>query len=224
MGRFKRFCLAVFAIAGLLCLLALWMPWVGPYTRGATALMTQTFYFRAVEALSGITILGLLVCLIRAIVSRRVDSILVTGDGGSQVTVTRAAIASQAIHIIEEDGTCYPDRVDVRAKRKGTVDLNIKLRPYVTVDVLKKGPQIYQDLLDGLSALCGDHVDTIDIEFLEAERAERVDAAEQQNVEATSEVTYNPADFAARLDGAQAQAPQLAAAGEDATDQSAQEV
>ena len=49
MGGFKRFCMFVFGLAGLLGVIALSLTWVGPWTSQASALMSLEYYFYAVE-------------------------------------------------------------------------------------------------------------------------------------------------------------------------------
>ena len=58
MNGFKRFCLIVFSLAGLLTLTALALPWVGPWTAQAKGLLANGIYFTVLEALFCITALG----------------------------------------------------------------------------------------------------------------------------------------------------------------------
>ena len=51
MNGFKRFCLIVFSLAGLLTLTALALPWVGPWTAQAKGLLANGIYFTALEVL-----------------------------------------------------------------------------------------------------------------------------------------------------------------------------
>lgn len=45
MGVFKRICLLVFGLAGLLSLVALALPWWGPWTEEARALLGVYWYY-----------------------------------------------------------------------------------------------------------------------------------------------------------------------------------
>lgn len=167
MGGFKRFLLIVFALAGGIALAALLLPWLGPWTRQATALLAIDWYDYVIEVCSLILGIGLVVSLIRGIFSRRADSIVVTSVDGGEVTVSRDAIASQAVHIIEEDGSCLADDVRVSAKRSGKVLVSARVLPHQTVDVTTKGPQLHQALMEGLAALCADKLKSVDLEFIE---------------------------------------------------------
>ena len=130
MGFFKRLCLFVFGLGGLLALAALVLPWFGPWTSEATALLGVDEYYVAVEALVLVTALGCLICLLRSIFKRNRKTVIVAKEGGDQITVTRDAIASQATHVIEEDGAYVAKRVSVWAKKRGHVRVAARWTPW----------------------------------------------------------------------------------------------
>ena len=170
MNGFKRFFLIVFSISGLLVLAALGLPWVGLWRAQATALLGNVIYLTAVEVLFGITAVGLVATLIRAIAARKNQkNILVTTVEGGQISVARDAIASQAAHIIEEDGTCTCVRVDVDARRRSNIKVKARVLPSTSVDVIAKGNELHERLAKGLAAVCGDNISSISIEFEEPE-------------------------------------------------------
>lgn len=168
MGFFKRLCLFVFGLAGLLALTALVLPWFGPWTSEATALLGVDEYYIAVEALVLVTALGCLVCLLRSIFKRNRKTVIVAKEGGDQITVTRDAIASQATHVIEEDGAYVAKRVSVWAKKRGHVRVAARVQPQMTVDTVAAGRDLHDRLVAGLTTVCGDNVDSVDLEFLNA--------------------------------------------------------
>lgn len=168
MGFFKRLCLFVFGLAGLLALTALVLPWFGPWTSEATALLGVDEYYIAVEALVLVTALGCLVCLLRSIFKRNRKTVIVAKEGGDQITVTRDAIASQATHVIEEDGAYAAKRVSVWAKKRGHVRVAARVQPQMTVDTVAAGRDLHDRLVAGLTTVCGDNVDSVDLEFLNA--------------------------------------------------------
>lgn len=168
MGFFKRLCLFVFGLAGLLALAALVLPWFGPWTSEATALLGVDEYYVAVEALVLVTALGCLICLLRSIFKRNRKIVIVAKEGGDQITVTRDAIASQATHVIEEDGAYVAKRVSVWAKKRGHVRVAARVQPQVTVDTVAAGKDLHDRLVAGLTTVCGDNVDSVDLEFLNA--------------------------------------------------------
>lgn len=168
MGFFKRLCLFVFGLAGLLALAALVLPWFGPWTSEATALLGVDEYYVAVEALVLVTALGCLICLLRSIFKRNRKTVIVAKEGGDQITVTRDAIASQATHVIEEDGVYVVKRVSVWAKKRGHVRVAARVQPQMTVDTVVAGKDLHDRLVAGLTTVCGDNVDSVDLEFLNA--------------------------------------------------------
>lgn len=168
MGFFKRLCLFVFGLGGLLALAALVLPWFGPWTSEATALLGVDEYYIAVEALVLVTALGCLICLLRSIFKRNRKTVIVAKEGGDQITVTRDAIASQATHVIEEDGAYVAKRVSVWAKKRGHVRVAARVQPQMTVDTVAAGKDLHDRLVAGLTTVCGDNVDSVDLEFLNA--------------------------------------------------------
>lgn len=168
MGFFKRLCLFVFGLAGLLALTALVLPWYGPWTVEATALLGVDEYYMAVEALVLVTGLGCLICLLRSIFKRNRKVVIVSQQDGDQITVARDAISSQATHVIEEDGAFKAKRVNVWAKKRGHVRVYARVQPQMTVDTVRAGEELHDRLVAGLTTVCGDNVDSVDLEFTNA--------------------------------------------------------
>ena len=167
MSGFKRFVSFIFALAGLLALAALILPWVGPWTQLFTNLISANkAWLLGVEICAGICAVGCLALLLRAIIARAPKNVVVSNVGGDEITVTREAIASQAAHLIEADGTCQADRVDVRTNR-GAVFVRARVFPYESVDVVAKGAELHDRLTEGLVAVCGEHVASVNLEFIE---------------------------------------------------------
>ena len=67
--------------------------------------------------------------LLRSIFKRNRKTVIVAKEGGDQITVTRDAIASQATHVIEEDGAYAAKRVSVWAKKRGHVRVAARVQP-----------------------------------------------------------------------------------------------
>ena len=174
MGFFKRLCLFVFGLAGLLALAALALPWYGPWTREATSLFGVQEYFVAVEVVAAITALGLLICLLRSIFVRNRKTVIVAKADGDQITVAIDAIASQATHVIEEEGLFTARRVRVRAKKHGHVRLYARVQPASTVDVIAAAAELHDRLVSGLAVIVGDNVDKVELEFVDAVEYVRV--------------------------------------------------
>ncbi|QOY60300.1 alkaline shock response membrane anchor protein AmaP [Thermophilibacter immobilis] len=169
MSGFKRLCMVVFVLADLCALAALALTWYGPWTGVASALLNVGGYALAVLVCLAVSVLGLVILLARALFVRKVRTVEVATVDGGTISVTRDAIAAQASHIVEADGTCTASRVRVDAKPRGRVRVHVRVLPRETVDVVLKGAELHEELLSGLAAVCGDTVEDVSLEFVEPE-------------------------------------------------------
>lgn len=168
MSWFKRLCLFVFGLSGLLALVALCLTWVGPWTTQARSMLEIGWYFTTLEVLACVSSFGLLVCLLVSLFyPRNPKETIVAEVPGGTITVTRSAIVSQARHIVEEDGTCVPASVHVRMSRRGRIRVSLRLTPQQPIDVVKRGEILYAALDEGLSRVCADSVQKVSILFNE---------------------------------------------------------
>ena len=189
MSGFKRLCKVVFALAGLFSLGALGLTWLGPWRDVASALMVVDGYWYALQACLAVTAVGLVAMLFQGLFARKTRTVQVATVDGGAITVTREAIASQAEHIVEADGTCTASRVHVDAKPRGHVRVAVRVLPHETTDVVVKGAQLHEELMQGLSAVCGNTVEDVSLEFVEPRSYTdaRADADEDGFAEATVE-------------------------------------
>lgn len=180
MGGFRRFVLFVVSLAGIACAV---VPLVAMAPRATDfASMVETLAsYRGAE-------LGYLVCalvtltwcaanLIRALFSRRHDAISVMEVDGGKITVTRNAVASQASRVVEESGLGTARGVDVRSSATGTVSVAVKVVPHESIDITHEAPTLHDLLVRGLTAMCGERLGAVDMEFLEPEQASSLAAA-----------------------------------------------
>lgn len=180
MGGFRRFVLFVVSLAGVACAV---VPLVAMAPRATDfASMVETLAsYRGAE-------LGYLVCalvtltwcaanLIRALFSRRHDAISVMDVDGGKITVTRNAVASQASRVVEESGLGTARGVDVRSSATGTVSVAVKVVPHESIDITREAPTLHDLLVRGLTAMCGERLGAVDMEFLEPEQASSLAAA-----------------------------------------------
>ena len=105
--------------------------------------------------------------LFQGLFARKTRTVQVATVDGGAITVTREAIASQAEHIVEADGTCTASRIHVDAKPRGHVRVAVRVLPHETTDVVVKGAQLHEELMQGLSAVCGNTVEDVSLEFVE---------------------------------------------------------
>lgn len=205
MSGLKRLCTVLFVLADLFAVAALALTWFGPWTVEASALLYLEPYAMALLACLVIAGVGLLVLLLRALFAgRKVRTIEVASVDGGSISVTRDAVAAQASHIVEADGTCTAARVRVDAKPRGHVRVHVRVLPRETVDVVAKGAELHAELVDGLATVCGDTVERVSLEFVQPESvlvaapddeadapAEAAPAAAASPDDTTSEITVS---------------------------------
>lgn len=190
MRGLKRLCTVIFVLADLFVLAALFLTWYGPWTVAASALLYLEPYALALLVCLAISVVGLVVLLARAIFAgHKVRTVEVATVDGGVISVTRDAIAAQASHIVEADGTCTAARVRVDAKPRGHVRVHVRVLPHKTVDVVVKGAELHTELVDGLAAVCGDTVEDVSLEFVEPEA---VTLSEPEEAAASSEAAPAP--------------------------------
>ncbi len=209
MGMLKRICLFVFGLSGLLVLAALALPWFGPWSQEAQALMGVDIYYMVVECLIALVVLGHLACLLRSILTRNRKVVVVSRVDADQITVTRSAISSQVTHVIEEDGRFRARRVSVSSRTRGHVRVYARVQPTQTVDVVEEGRALHDRLLAGLAVVVGDNVDGVELEFLNAEEY-LPEPAEASQAVAEGEPDLGPepvADEAGGTQGAGSESP-----------------
>lgn len=171
MSWFKRLCLFIFGVAGLLSLAALALTWVGPWTTQARSMLEVRWYFITLEVLVCITALGLLICFLMSLFAlRNPRESMVAEVAGGQIVVTRAAIVSAAKHIVEDDGTCIAQSVRVKMRKRGHIRVFLRVQPKLPMDVVAHGAVLYDQLGTGLARICGESVQSINVVFTEPEQ------------------------------------------------------
>lgn len=170
MSGMKRFLMIVFGIAGVFCLGALVLPWVGPFKDQAVNLLYNPYYFYTLLALVLITLAGLCAVLLRGLFAPpKRKTLVIRKAGDDKISVTTDAIRSQALHIVEADGVFAAEKVLVSNVGNGNVSVSIRVKPHYTVDLANEGDRLHDELREGLAAICGNHVQHINLEFVEAE-------------------------------------------------------
>lgn len=171
MSGFRRLCLAVFSLSGLCVLACFALSVYGPWVLVVEGLLENPAFLGAVAVLGCLTALGLVVCLGRALFARKVKVVEVAQVDGGVISITKDAIAAQARHVVEEDGSCRAGRVRVEARRRGHVRVFVRVVPREPLDVVAKGAELHALLIDGLSLVCGSTVQNVSLEFVEPDLA-----------------------------------------------------
>lgn len=168
MGGFKRFLLALFSLVGLITLVILCVPWFGYGTYELTNLVYLDSFWIFLEVCLAMTVGFLVFNLGRALFSRkRNDIISVMNVNGGDITVTKSAVASQATHIVEGLGLGTTKDVIIDVQKGSAVVVDVKVVPYESIDVTAEAPVLHEALVTGLGAMCGEKLDTVNVEFLE---------------------------------------------------------
>ena len=78
---------------------------------------------------------------------------------------------SPQTHIVEALGVGEARSVDVSASRSGVVRVDVKVTPFESIDVTDEAPTLHEGLVAGLSAMVGEHLGAVNVEFLEPQHA-----------------------------------------------------
>ena len=169
MGKFKRFCMIVFVVAAVLgigVLAALWFAWEPLFP--AIAWLMAMPWFCVVEAvLLGITAVGLLVVLIRALTAPGKNSQLeIERDNGS-IAITQNAIQSTVKHVVEAHHGLSTDnvKVDITNKHDPRMAIHAKIDPGRNAELGELGAKLQNEISSTLEAFTGYPVDSVRITF-----------------------------------------------------------
>ena len=169
MGKFKRFCMIVFVVAAVLgigVLAALWFAWE-PLFPAIAWLMSMPWFFVVEAVLLGITALGLLVVLIRAITAPGKNSQLELERDNGSIAITQNAIQSTVKHVVESHHGLSTDNVKVHITNKHDPRMSIhaKIDPGRNAELGQLGAKLQDEIAATLEAFTGYPVDSVRITF-----------------------------------------------------------
>lgn len=169
MGKFKRFCMIVFVIASVLgvgVLAALWFAWE-PLFPAIAWLVSMPWFFVVEAILLGITAVGLLVILIRALSAPGKKSQLEHERGGGSVSITQGAIQSTVKHVIENHHGLVTDNIKVNITNGHNPHMSIhaKIDPGRNAELGELGAKLQDEIGATVSAFTGYPVDSVRITF-----------------------------------------------------------
>ena len=169
MGKFKRFCMIVFVVAAVLgigVLAALWFAWE-PLFPAIVWLMAMPWFYVVEAVLLGITAVGLLVVLIRALTAPGKNSQLeIERDNGS-IAITQNAIQSTVKHVVEAHHGLSTDnvKVDITNKHDPRMAIHAKIDPGRNAELGELGAKLQNEISSTLEAFTGYPVDSVRITF-----------------------------------------------------------
>ena len=169
MGKFKRFCMIVFVVAAVLgigVLAALWFAWE-PLFPAIAWLMAMPWFYVVEAVLLGITAVGLLVVLIRALTAPGKNSQLeIERDNGS-IAITQNAIQSTVKHVVEAHHGLSTDnvKVEITNKHDPRMAIHAKIDPGRNAELGQLGAKLQDEISSTLEAFTGYPVDSVRITF-----------------------------------------------------------
>ena len=170
MGKFKRFCMIVFVVAAVLgigVLAALWFAWE-PLFPAIAWLMAMPWFYVVEAVLLGITAVGLLVVLIRALTAPGKNSQLeIERDNGS-IAITQNAIQSTVKHVVEAHHGLSTDnvKVEITNKHDPRMAIHAKIDPGRNAELGELGAKLQNEISSTLEAFTGYPVDSVRITFV----------------------------------------------------------
>ena len=169
MGKFKRFCMIVFVIAAVLgigILAALWFAWE-PLFPAIAWLMSMPWFYIVEAVLLGITAVGLLVVLIRAITAPGKNSQLELERDNGSIAITQNAIQSTVKHVVEAHHGLSTDnvKVDITNKHDPRMAIHAKIDPGRNAELGELGAKLQNEISSTLEAFTGYPVDSVRITF-----------------------------------------------------------
>ena len=169
MGKFKRFCMIVFVVAAVLgigVLAALWFAWE-PLFPAIAWLMSMPWFFVVEAVLLGITALGLLVVLIRAITAPGKNSQLELERDNGSIAIPQTPIQSTVKHVVESHHGLSTDNVKVHITNKHDPRMSIhaKIDPGRNAELGQLGAKLQDEIAATLEAFTGYPVDSVRITF-----------------------------------------------------------
>lgn len=186
----KRLAMFLWSLVSLVAVAVLLLSLVGPWANQIVDWLNSSRTAAVVlYAFVAILVMGLLVVLVRSLVTRKPRHVVVTNMEDGAIVVTRDAIASQVSHVVAATPGLVARDVFVNIRRKGTVDVRARIEPAQSVNVMVVGPEVHDALVDELKLLCGDHLDKVCVEFM---RAKDPSLAHTSTAETATEAALSP--------------------------------
>ena len=169
MGKFKRFYMIVFVVAAVLgigVLAALWFAWE-PLFPAIAWLMSMPWFYVVEAVLLGITAVGLLVVLIRALTAPGKNAQLELERDNGSVAITQNAIQSTVKHVVDSHhGLATKNvKVDITNKHDPRMAIHAKIDPGRNAELGELGAKLQDEIAATLEAFTGYPVDSVRITF-----------------------------------------------------------
>ena len=153
-------------VLGIGVLAALWFAWE-PLFPAIAWLMAMPWFYVVEAVLLGITAVGLLMVLIRALTAPGKNSQLeIERDNGS-IAITQNAIQSTVKHVVEAHHGLSTDnvKVDITNKHDPRMAIHAKIDPGRNAELGELGAKLQNEISSTLEAFTGYPVDSVRITF-----------------------------------------------------------
>lgn len=169
MGKLRRTAMIVFVVAAVLgvgVLAALWFAWE-PLFPFIAWLVSMDWFFVVEAILLGITAIGLLVVLIRALTAPGKNSQLELERGNGSIAITQNAIQSTVKHVVEAHHGLKTDsvRVEILGNHDPRMAIHAKIDPGRNAELGQLGAKLQDEIAATLEAFTGYPVDSVRITF-----------------------------------------------------------
>ena len=167
MGKLRRTAMIVFVVAAVLgvgVLAALWFAWE-PLFPFIAWLVSMDWFFVVEAILLGITAIGLLVVLIRALTAPGKNSQLELERGNGSIAITQNAIQSTVKHVVEAHHGLKTDsvRVEILGNHDPRMAIHAKIDPGRNAELGQLGAKLQDEIAATLEAFTGYPVDSVRI-------------------------------------------------------------
>ena len=159
----------VAAVLGVGVLAALWFAWE-PLFPFIAWLVSMDWFFVVEAILLGITAIGLLVVLIRALTAPGKNSQLELERGNGSIAITQNAIQSTVKHVVEAHHGLKTDsvRVEILGNHDPRMAIHAKIDPGRNAELGQLGAKLQDEIAATLEAFTGYPVDSVRIEGSQA--------------------------------------------------------
>lgn len=169
MGKFRRFLMIVFVVAAVLgigVLAALWFAWE-PLFPAIAWLMSMPWFYVVEAILLGITAIGLLVVLIRALTAPGKKAQLTLERDNGSVAITQNAIQSTVKHVVEAHHGLTSDnvRVEILGAHDPRMAIHAKIDPGRNAELGSLGAKLQDEISATVEAFTGYPVESVSVTF-----------------------------------------------------------
>lgn len=203
MGKFKRFCLLVFACAGLintLLLATIWFAW-DPLMPFAAWLMLQPWFGIVEMVLLALMGIGFVAMLIYGIAAQGTKGQLSTTQENGTITITRKALETTVRRVIERHHGLNAQNitVSIRGKKDARIRIKAKVDSGAQGNLYALGDTLQREIITTVEAFSGHYVEKANITFTgDSYKHEQLEGGTHERINTTAHYQKPQNSFAAQ--------------------------